>query len=76
MQHNPDIIKLAVEAAGGRRKLAAVLGVSPWAITGWQRTRRMPADKIRRLCEAGGVFTPDHILEYIERNADAEKVAA
>ena len=75
MQHTTDLIKVAVEAAGGRIKAAQALGVSPWTVTGWQRTRRMPADKIRPLCSLGGVLTPEQILAYIEKCANERFVA-
>lgn len=76
MQHTPNIIKAAVAAAGGRARVAQALGVTAWAVTGWTRTARMPADKIRPLCALGSnVVTADQLLAYIEQHA-AERVAA
>jgi DNA-binding transcriptional regulator YdaS (Cro superfamily) len=76
MKHQkPDIIKIAVQAAGGRNVCAERLGVSPWSISNWQAKRSMPANLIRPLCALGGVVTYEQLLDYIEANA-AERVAA
>lgn len=75
MQHKPNIIKVAVEAAGGRSRVAKAFGVSNFTITNWQTTNRMPPEKIRPLCEMGGIITPEQVLAYIEKCA-AGKAAA
>jgi hypothetical protein len=71
----PDMIRLAIMAAGGYDEVAAEFGVTHWAIHEWARSSRVPLKRIRRLCEMGGVITPNQILEQIEA-AIAEKVAA
>lgn len=76
MQHQPNLIKVAVEAAGGRSQVAKAWNLSPWTITGWQREGRMPVEKIRPLCAlGGGVVTPEQLLAYMEQRT-TEKVAA
>lgn len=75
MQHKPNIIKVAVEAAGGRSKVAKAFGVSNFSITHWQTTNRMPPQHIRKLCEMGGIITPDQLLAYIEACAAERAVA-
>ncbi len=73
---SPNLIHLAVLAVGGRQEAANLLGVSPWSISAWQRSGRMPAQYIRRLCEAGGVISVDQLLAFLESRATAEEVAA
>jgi DNA-binding transcriptional regulator YdaS (Cro superfamily) len=71
----PNIIKVAVTAAGGRGRCAERMGVSVWTVTHWCRSNSMPADKVRALAAmTGGVVTTDAILAYIE--AAALRVAA
>ena len=70
MKHKPDIIKLAVEAAGGRAKVADAIGVSAWTVSYWSRSRRMPSRYVRQLSELGGNYiTVDELLAYIEAHA-------
>lgn len=81
MQHTPNIIKVAVEAAGGRNKIAAHFGISPWTVTCWTRKHSLPAKYIVRLCELGGnVISPTTVIEYIEKHdpvgAERESEAA
>ena len=75
--NEPNIIKVAVTAAGGRLKAAAALGVDPWQISYWQRSGRIPPATIRPLAAlTGGVVSADAILAYIERVAPVAKAAA
>jgi len=70
MQHKTNIIKLAVDAAGGREPVAAHFGISAWTVDYWVRYRRVPSHSVRKLCALGGnIVTPDHLLEFIENNA-------
>lgn len=67
--NSPDMIKLAVEAAGGRSQVAQALGVDVWTVTNWQRSRRVPPAHIRRLCTMGAnVITADQLLAYMEQH--------
>jgi hypothetical protein len=70
----PDMIKLAVLAAGGFEEVGRELGISHWAVRQWLKVGRVPAEYIRRLCNMGGVVSYEQLLAYIEANA--EKVAA
>lgn len=78
--NEPNMIKVAVTAAGGRLEAARSLGVSPWQITYWQRRpSAMPADKVRPLAGlTRGLVSVEALLGYIEiRSApQGEKVAA
>lgn len=76
MSTTPNIIALAVRAAGGRHAVAQAFGdVTAYAITGWARTKRMPAAKVRRLCELGGnAITTEQVLQFIE-DSEAEAKA-
>ncbi len=71
MEHKPDLIKVAVEAAGGRLVVSERLGVSPFTVSYWQRRKFMPPELIRPLCTAGGgIVTPEQVLAYIEENSE------
>lgn len=80
MSHKPNLIKVAVEAAGGRTVVAAALGIDTWTVTNWQRIARVPAQHIRVICAMGdNIITPERLLAYIEEHgspAKAEKAAA
>jgi hypothetical protein len=71
----PDMIKLAIMAAGGPHEVAKAFGITHWAVRQWVVTRRVPLKKIRPLCAMGGVITPDQILAQIEAG-EFEKVPA
>ena len=76
MKHQtPDMIKIAVQAAGGRSICAERLNVSPWAITYWQNKRTVPANLIRPLCDLGGVVSYEQLLGYIEAHAQEKATA-
>lgn len=71
MEHKPNIIKVAVEAAGGRTRAAEQLGVDRWSITHWQREGRVPPQHIRALCALGeNIITPEAMLAYIEQSVE------
>ncbi len=73
----PNLIKVAVAAAGGRIEAARKLGEGPWTITHWQRTARVPAEKVRPLAAiSGGVVSVDALLGYIEQHKAPERAAA
>lgn len=66
--HQPDMLKLAVEAAGGPAKVAEHFNVTPAAISGNIRRRRWKAKKIKELCELGGnVITVDQVVDFIAK---------
>lgn len=74
--HEPNTIKVAVTAAGGRLKAAAALGVDPWQISYWQRSGRIPPAMIRPLAElTRGLVSVDAILAYVERVAPVARAA-
>jgi hypothetical protein len=62
-------------AAGGDRVVAEEFGISRWSVRDWVRRSRVPSDRIRRLCDMGGIFTPDQVLAQIEAGI-AERDAA
>ncbi len=79
MNYKPNLIKVAVEAAGGRTVVSRAFGMDVWSITNWQRTNRVPAHHIRQLCAMGdNIITPERLLAYIEEHAAArgEQAAA
>lgn len=77
MNHQPNIIKVAITAAGGRDEAAKAVGADRSTLSRWVRLGWMPPEKIRPLCDAGsGVVKPEQILAYIEAAKASEKVAA
>lgn len=74
--HEPNTIKVAVTAAGGRIAAAQALGVSVWSLTYWQRTGSIPAEKVRPLAAlTKGLVSPEELLAFCERLSE-QKAAA
>lgn len=71
----PNMIKLAIMAAGGFEAVAQEFGITHWAVREWDKHRRVPPERIRRLCDLGGVINANQILAQIEATA-AEKAVA
>lgn len=72
MQHKQNLIKLAVQAAGGRHTVAARMGVGHQTVAKWWQAHRVPSTYILRLCAMGGnIITPEQLLAYIEEHASA-----
>lgn len=70
MKHKPNLIKLAVTAAGGREAVSKAMGVSVWGVGHWCKSGRVPTEKIRPLCDLGSnVISVDQVLSYIEAQA-------
>jgi len=61
-------LERAITAAGNQRKLAAILGVTPQAISQWDC---VPISRVPRVAEATGV--PRHVLrpDFYEAEAAA-----
>ena len=67
-----QVIRAAVAAAGGPQKAAAKFGIASQNVSAWIARGRVPADKIKRLCDLGAnVVEPSQILEALEREAQA-----
>lgn len=76
MTHKPNMIKLAIQAAGGSKRVAAEFGISARGVSQWSESSTVPSRRITRLCELGeNVIRPEQILTYIEQVA-AEKAHA
>lgn len=74
MQHPVNIIKQAIEAAGGRRKVSQTFGVVYWAVCQWENKGRVDAHYILPLCRMGQFkVEPMQILHYMEQVAEAKK---
>lgn len=80
MNHKPNLIKVAIEAAGGRMVVAKAFGLEERTPTRWQRVNTVPVHFIRQLCAMGdNIITPERLLAYIDENAapaKAERTAA
>lgn len=80
MQHKPNMIKLAITAAGGRERVANEFGRSAWGVGHWTKTDRMPVEFVQPLANLGGnVVSAEQLLTYMREQAQekaAEKAAA
>jgi hypothetical protein len=79
MTHKPNLIKVAITAAGGRETVAREFGITAWGVGNWTKTAGIPANRIRRLCELGdNIVSAEQLLAYIEqaKAERAEQVAA
>lgn len=67
MAHKPNVIALAVQAAGGRDSLARELGLEQWRVSHWYRVKpHLPADYVLELCARGSnTITPVRIAQYV-----------
>lgn len=66
--NSPNIIRLAVTAAGGPSEVAPKFKLTPRAIQGWCARKSMPAECVRPLCQMGkNAISPDQVLAYIEQ---------
>lgn len=71
-----QVIRAAIAAAGGTQKAGQCMGITSQAVSGWAASGRVPAERIKPLCDLGGnVVTPLQILDAMAREA-AGKVAA
>lgn len=62
-----NMIRLAVQAAGGRVEVCKALEISQFTVGEWQRKGKVPPHLIRPLCSLGGnVVSVDQVLAYIE----------
>lgn len=72
-QHTPNVLRLAVQAAGGVERVGELFGISYQAVSKRIRERSWPAHQIRPLCAAGGgIITPDKVLDFLEEAAAAQ----
>lgn len=67
MQHKPNLIQLAVQAAGGRDQLATDLGLEPWRVSHWYRRQpHLPAGFVLELCSRGAnTIHPIRVAKYV-----------
>lgn len=63
---NPDMIHLAIEAAGGRAALAQKMGLCRGTINQWALRGAIPAKHIKAVCDFGShVITVEQVVGYI-----------
>lgn len=62
----PDMIHLAIEAAGGRAELARRLGIHRSTVDQWALRRNIPSKRIKTVCDMGSnVITVEQVVAYI-----------
>jgi hypothetical protein len=72
----PNLLKLAIVAAGGNSVIAARYGMSRGMVSAWVARGSFPPDKVADLCGLGGnVIKADSLLGYLADIA-AEKARA
>lgn len=65
--HTPNIIQVAIVAAGGAAKVASEIGISAESVRIWSRTHHMPQHHILRVSEMGqNIIKPEELLAYID----------
>jgi len=71
-----QVVRAAIYAAGGVSKVAESFGIASASVSGWLERARIPADRIKALCDLGGhVVTSDQILDALARQAAERKAA-
>ena len=69
MMDSPNVVQVAIAAAGGRKKACERLGLPEWTLSRWQANRAVPSDQVRALCDlTGGIVTVEMLLAFIEES--------
>lgn len=64
----PNMIHLAIEAAGGRASLAKKMGLCRGTVNQWALRCSIPVKHIKAVCEFGSnVITVEQVVAYIAR---------
>jgi hypothetical protein len=67
---SPDLVKSAIEAAGGNAAVAEALNVSTEGVRLWG-VRGLPDDRVLRLAEfTGWVYTPHQLAPHLYPHPD------
>ncbi len=70
----PDILRVAVAAAGGTTAVAEAFGMSQSGVSTRIAQGKWPSAEVRKLCELGGnIISVDKLLEYLEQVAAGER---
>lgn len=65
--HKPNLVHVAIEAAGGRETLAPILQVHVNTISTWRAKREFPSCHIVKICSLGEyIIKPEQLLAYID----------
>jgi hypothetical protein len=63
----PDLVKVAITAAGGRNRVAEHFGFSKQTISLWSHYSRVSPHHIEPLCALGQyIVRPEQLLAYID----------
>lgn len=61
----PDLVKVAITAAGGRERIAEQFRISKQTVSMWSHTGRISAYYIDKLCALGDyIIKPEQLLAY------------
>jgi DNA-binding transcriptional regulator YdaS (Cro superfamily) len=52
-------VQLAIDAAGGESKLARQCGITPQAVQGWRRRKRIPPERVLQIERITGISRHD-----------------
>lgn len=64
------LIRAAIAAAGRGPAVAKALGITTAAVNNWAMNGRIPADRIKPLCDMGhNIVTPVQILDALSRES-------
>lgn len=65
--HKPDLVHLAIAAAGGRERISKHLQVHTQTVSNWRTKRCIPQHHIVDLCSLGDyIIKPEQLLAYID----------
>lgn len=65
--HTPNVIKVAINAAGGPSRVATELELIPETVRLWIRKHSMPDKHIMRVCQLGGdLITRNQVRDYMD----------
>lgn len=70
--HTPNVIKVAIEAAGGTSRVASELDLIPDTVRLWIRKHSMPDKHIMKVCQLGGdLITRNQVRDYMDSKRKA-----
>lgn len=67
---SPNLIRVAVTAAGGPKTVGEKLGASHWSVNDWCRRNSVPGPLVKPLAElSGGLVSTERLAGYIAEQA-------
>jgi len=65
--HKPDLLHIAIVAAGGRERIAKHFNIHKQTVSNWKTSKSLPSYYIEKLCALGEhIIKPEQLLAYID----------